>query len=281
MSILIKQFISYLERLKSPHTVTNYSLYLSRFLKYIGDKPIADITVSDVGAYHQYLNSTNLCKATISFHIAAIRSLAIFCKKYEIRFLKPSSIEIPKYVSKRVECMSQEEAHSVMDAMPTKTEPELRDKALLELLYSTGMRIGEVYRLNIINVDLKNREFTILGKGNIYRPVFLSERAAFWIKKYINTRADSNPALFISYKKGINRLSIVSMQRIVRLAAGSLHRKITPHTFRHTFATNLLINGADIMAVKDMLGHKFLSTTQMYLHYNNSTLHKVFDINHS
>ena len=280
MTILIKQFLNWITANKAPKTLENYAHYLGRFLKFTGDVDPSAITLLLIEAFQAHLTEQNFSARTINYHLATVRSLAGFCKRREIRFVNPDCIELPKYINKVAEFLTTEETHTLLDSISTNTALLLRNKALLHLLYSTGMRIGEIYRLNRNDIDLVRKEFTILGKGNRYRLTFLSSDAEYWLKKYLDTRSDDHPALFINYtfRKSDKRLTITMMENIIRTAAQRIwpDRKITCHTLRHSFATDLLHNGAELKAIQELLGHSSIVTTQIYLHYTNVQLGKVY-----
>jgi site-specific recombinase XerD len=281
MTTLITQFLTWVGVSKAPKTLENYAHYLSHFLQYMGNVDYQSVTIKQIEAYHNYLIEQRYSDRTINYHLSALKSLAHFAKRHEIRFVNPDCIELPKYVNRRAEFLTTEEVHQLLDFIPTNTAIHIRNKALLHLLYSTGMRIGEVYRMNVQDIDLVRKEFTILGKGNRYRLTFLSGEAEYWLKKYLDGRDDNHPALFINYTRRPTdkRLTITMMENIVRNYARQIwpDRKITCHTLRHSFATDLLHNGAEIKAVQEMLGHSNIQTTAIYLHYTNTQLGKVYE----
>lgn len=278
MEILVKQFLLYVERYKSLSTLENYTHYLANFVLFARERAITNTTPED---FFDWLQAKDYAVNTIGYHLAALKGLAGWCEKYGHPFISPKLITIPKYIRKEAVHLETEDMHTLLASIPTQTLLGLRNRALMEFLYSTGLRIGEVHNLNRSDVNLKTREFTVLGKGGKTRLVFMSNRAEEWMKKYLEARSDSHQALFIGFRRGSERLTTAMMEAIVREHARKLFdRKITCHTFRHSFATNLLVNGADIKAVQTLLGHENIQTTSMYLHLTNNRLRHIYDVCH-
>ncbi len=283
-------FLEYLEieQNKSQKTIENYDHYLNRLIDFAGDITIADITPELVRKWRLWLNrlgtntSDELGKNTQNYHLIALRSFLKFCAKRDIPALSADKIELGKTNRKQVTYLSFEELQSLLDAVKTDTETGLRDKAIIELLFSSGLRVSELVNLNQDHINLKRKEFTVRGKGQKDRPVFISDEAADWVVKYLEKRSDSSPALFIRYgghkmtdtSGDFLRLSARSVQRMVarygKLAG--ITKKVSPHTLRHSFATDLLMNGADIRSVQAMLGHSNIATTQIYTHVTDPHL---------
>jgi site-specific recombinase XerD len=194
-------------------------------------------------------------------------------------------IELPKGGARSVSFLKLEEMDRLMGSPDVSEEPGLRDRAILEMLFSTGLRVSELVRLNRDQIDFERKELGIIGKGNRARVVFLSDDAVEWIEKYLNCREDHFKPLFIRYagrgdagKDGEKmRLTTRSVQRLVARYAKTamLQVKTTPHTLRHSFATDLLSGGADIRSVQEMLGHKSITTTQIYTHVTDKRLREV------
>jgi len=205
--------------------------------------------------------------------------------------LSPDKIILPKVSRKQVTFLHYDEVERMISVIDIGSEAGLRDRAIVELLFSSGLRVSELINLNRDHVNTKRREFMVRGKGQKDRPVFISEAAAGWVNRYLDAREDSLPPLFISYSKNVEqtnsgdyrRLTARSVQRLVatytRLAGITKH--VSPHTMRHSFATDLLMNGADIRSVQSMLGHSSISTTQVYTHVTDQHLREVYEKFHS
>ncbi len=283
-------FLEYLEieQNKSQKTIQNYDHYLNRLIDFAGDITVAEITPEIVRKWRLWLNrlgtntSDELEKTTQNYHLIALRSFLRFCAKRDIPALAPDKIELAKVTRKQVTHLSSEEIQTLFQAVKTETEPGLRDRAILELLFSSGLRVSELVNLDKDHINLKRKEFTVRGKGQKDRPVFISDEAADWIDKYLEKRTDSSPALFIRYgghketdtSGNFLRLTPRSVQRMVQRYAklAGITKKVSPHTLRHSFATDLLMNGADIRSVQAMLGHSNIATTQIYTHVTDPHL---------
>jgi len=309
---LMNEFLDYLEieRNRSKKTRDNYEFYLTRFFKWLsegrGKLIAADITADKVRQYRLWLNRLTdqfdkpLQKNTQNYHLIALRSFLKYLAKRDIKALAPEKIELAKIPERMVEFLEGSDLEKLLEA-PLKTHNtqhithnkfniiQLRDKAILELLFSTGLRVSELSNLKIENINLKKDEFTVRGKGSKPRIVFLSNQAKYWVKEYLDERTDMDPALFIGHdrakkkraNKKNNNLTPRSIQRIIEKygKVAGITKKITPHTLRHSYATDLLMNGADIRSVQTMLGHSSITTTQIYTHITNQQLrdvHKAF-----
>lgn len=292
----ITDFLEYLEIEKnsSKLTIRNYRHYLTRFLSFCQKTVFKnircdDITTELVRSYRLYLsrlsdqNGLTLKKITRNYHLIALRALLRYLIKKDIKTLAPEKIDLAKAEARSLKFLSREQVDRLMNMPIVSTRNGLRDKAILEMLFSTGLRVSELVRLNRDTIDLSSQEFGVVGKGQKIRVVFLSETAVIWIKKYLSQRDDNYPPLFIRYggkKEEITapgeklRLTARSVQRIVVKYArkARLPVAITPHGLRHSFATDLLSNGADLRAIQEMLGHKNISTTQIYTHVTNPQL---------
>lgn len=288
-------FLEYLEieQNRSQKTIANYHHYLVRLSDFADDIKIEDITPELVRKWRLWLNrlgtntSDEIQKSTVNYHLIALRSFLKYCAKVDIPALSPEKIELARVRRTQVTFLSPEELARLFEQPKTTTEPGLRDRAILELLYSSGLRVSELTNLNRDHINLKRREFMVRGKGQKDRPVFISHEAAEWIKRYLDLRADKSPALFVrvgGHKKpdltgNYLRLTSRSVQRMVlryALLAG-ITKKVSPHTLRHSYATDLLMNGADLRSVQAMLGHSNISTTQIYTHVTDPHLKKVHE----
>ena len=299
---LLDQFLEYLEIEKacSPLTIRAYRHYLKRFTRWLAQNSSTaspgEIDLDCVRKYRLYLahlrgrNGVLLKRISQSYHVIALRSfLRYLSVQRDIATLSPDKIELPKEVSRSVSFLDRERITRLLGSPQISSKIGLRDKAILETLFSTGLRVSELVALNWDDVDLKRQEFGVRGKGNKLRVVFLSDTAAQWIERYLRSRQDNFKPLFIRHSGKVDarnngekmRLTARSIQRIVAKYAkrAGLPIEATPHTLRHSFATDLLISGADIRSVQEMLGHESIKTTQVYTHVTNRHLkevHKAF-----
>ncbi len=284
---------------RSPRTIENYKLYLERFIDFAGDIAVAKITSETVRKYRLWLNryknsntGEELLLITQNYHLIALRGLLTYLSQRDISSLAADKIALPKTVRKQVTFLHYDEVVRLIEQIPLDNEPGLRDRAIIELLFSSGLRVSELVNLNRDHINLARREFMVRGKGQKDRPVFVSMSAAEHVKNYLDARSDSLPALFISYSRRLTkpsvsgdyrRLGARSIQRMVshyaRLADITKH--VSPHTMRHSFATDLLMNGADLRAVQSMLGHSNIATTQIYTHVTDQHLKDVHERFHS
>ncbi len=232
-----------------------------------------------------------LATLTQSYHLIALRGFLGYLSQRDIETLAPNKIILPKVSRKQVTFLHYDEVERLIDGIDTQSEVGLRDRAIVELLFSSGLRVSELINLNRDHVNTKRREFMVRGKGQKDRPVFISQTAADWVNRYLETRQDTLPPLFLSYSHNnvadttgnFRRLTARSVQRLVthyaRLAGITKH--VSPHTMRHSFATDLLMNGADLRSVQAMLGHSNISTTQIYTHVTDAHLKDVYEKFHS
>lgn len=288
---LITQFLEYLEieRNRSDKTVRNYKFYLERFVTWAGDISAAAITQEKVRQYRLWLNrfadehGRTLKKNTQNYHLIALRAFLKYLAKRDIKTLSAEKIELGKMPERIVDFLEGSDLERILEA-PTLTEaPEIikkRDKAIVEVLFSTGLRVSELANLKKEQVNLKKEEFTVRGKGDKPRVVFLSNQAKFWIKQYLEARQDVSPFLFVSHDRAHESDSALTPRSVERLVKkyskiAGITKKVTPHTMRHSYATDLLMNGADIRSVQAMLGHSSITTTQIYTHITNQQLRDV------
>jgi len=288
---LKRQFLEYLEieRGRSLKTVENYDHYLTRYIEQSNPtsprlrgtsvKTVEDITDESVRQFRLWLNRQNLAKNTQNYYMIALRTFLKYLISCEISVLAPDRIELAKTGQRDLDLISSDELERLLSAPGGSTAGEkvgentLRDRAILELLFSTGLRVSELCNLNVDSVNLKRDEFPVRGKGGKVRVVFLSDSARFHVKAYLNKRKDMNEKLF--------PLTPRSIQRLIKHYAikAGISRKVTPHIIRHSFATDLLSNGADLRSVQALLGHANIATTQIYTHVTDKQLgevHKAF-----
>ena len=308
ISELVADFLESLEieKGRSTKTVENYGLYLARFIDLITEdfesqgmiKP-SDITPEVLRRFRLKLNrfsdnqnKERLSALTQSYHLIALRGFFKYLAKRGIKSLDPSLIDLPRAAKKQVTFLHFDEIERLLAEIPLDTESGLRDRAIIELLFSGGLRVSELCSLNRDSINLERREFMVRGKGKKDRPIFIDKSTAECIKDYLNMRTDTLPALFLnnsanqqipSTSGDFRRLTPRSIERIVqkytRLAGITKH--VTPHTMRHSFATDLLMNGADIRSVQSLLGHANISTTQIYTHITDPHLKEVHEKFHS
>src|SRR3989344_6941939 len=277
-------FLEYLEVEKgsSPLTIRNYKHYLLRFIAWLkkeGIRPqVRDINPELVRQYRVFLSrisskkGESLSRKTQSYHVIALRSFLRWLIKNDFKVMSPDKIDLPKISERQVKFLTGEQVDRLLNAPSLSTIQGKRDKAILEMLFSTGLRVSELAKLDRDVVDLERREFGIVGKGGKARVVFLSGRAAEWIDNYLKSRDDNYKPLFIRHKGKIDpstadeemRLTPRSVQRLIKKYARKVNIPVdvTPHVMRHSFATDLLMAGADLRSVQEMLGHKNVSTTQ-------------------
>ena len=301
---LITDFLEHMQIEKglSPLTIKEYAHYLRRFSTWLSQNhPNArpeDINLEIVRKYRIYLaklpnrDGTLIRQITQSYHIVALRAfLRYLLVKRNINTLSPDKIDLPKQKTRSVSFLNADQVERLLSSPHISDEIGLRDRTILETLFSTGLRVSELVKLDRDHVDLERQEFGVRGKGGKLRVVFLSDTAAEWIRRYLQTRQDSYKPLFIRYsgtpdiKKGGEqmRLTVRSIHKIVTKYAKrcGLPIDVSPHTLRHSFATDLLIAGADLRSVQEMLGHESIRTTQVYTHVTNKHLKEVHKAFHS
>lgn len=282
---------------RSARTAENYDHYLTRFIEFTGYITVDKITAEVIRKFRLWLNryendnGETLSTLTQSYHLIALRGFLRYLSKRDIESLSPDKIELPKTTRKQVTFLYYDEIQRLLDAIDTSDEQGLRDRAIIELLFSSGLRVSELVNLNRDHINTKRREFMVRGKGQKDRPVFIGETAAGHVNDYLAARIDNLPPLFLSYSRNnissttgdYRRLSARSIQRMVakyaRLAGITKH--VSPHTMRHSYATDLLMNGADLRSVQTMLGHSDISTTQVYTHVTDEHLREVYEKFHS
>jgi site-specific recombinase XerD len=290
LSTAISDFLEHLavEKNRSPRTITLYQHYFNRFAGWLKkDVEIEDISLDQVRKFrlflHNFLDERNdpLELRTQSYHVVALRSLFRYARKRGLVTLSADQLELPKLDPREVSFMTADELEVLLTTPDETTMTGLRDRAIMELFFSTGLRVSELAATG---------EMRVVGKGRKERIVFISPRAAQWYQAYIDRRGDSLSSAFVGYRgKGVGdqpspkvesqatTLTPRSIERAIEKHAvvAGLVKKVTPHTLRHSFATDLLLNGADIRSVQTLLGHASITTTQIYTHITNSQLHEV------
>ncbi len=300
---LIDDFLEYMEIEKncSKLTIRDYRHYLEIFNTWYSDnlsaKSLEKLDLSDIRKYRVFLSNkvddkgAGLKRVTQNYYIIALRSFLRFLIKNDYKTLEPSKIDLPKTVSRSLKFLEREQVERLVTSADTSKEEGIRDRTIMELLFSTGLRVSELVSLNREQINLDRKEFGIIGKGGRSRIVFVSDRAAEWIQKYLDARKDPYKPMFIRYSGAPNeenngermRLTARSVERVVKKYVRSARIPVdaTVHTLRHSFATDLLTNGADLRSVQEMLGHKNIATTQIYTHITNKQLREVHKSFHS
>lgn len=286
---LLKDYLDHLEieKNRSIKTRVNYERYLKRFLEYSKISKPSQISQDLVRQYRLWLNRQLIKKNTQNYYLIALRNFLKYLAKRDVETLSADKIELGKQSERQVIFLEENELERLLGAPDSKSFKSLRDRAILELLFSTGLRVSELCNLNRDSVNLKSGEFAVRGKGDKVRLVFLSDTAKEAIKNYLEKRGDVDDALFIrnikNPAKADNlRLTTRSVERLVKYyaAKAGLTKKITPHSLRHSFATDLLMNGADIRSVQALLGHSNITTTQIYTHITDKQLREVHQAFH-
>ncbi len=277
---LYKEFLEYLEieRGRSLKTIDNYSRYMKRFLDFSKIGSPGEITDDLVRRYRLYLNRENLKRKTQNYYLIALRVFLKYLAKRGVEALAVERIELAKVPERELDLISEEELERLLAVPKGNDLKSSRDKAILELLFSTGLRVSELCSLDRDDVDLKKAEFSVRGKGEKVRLVFISETAKAALKKYLDKRRDIEETLFANLKeKEPGRLTSRSIERIIQDYAvkAGISKKVTPHILRHCFATDLLSGGADLRSVQIMLGHSNINTTQIYTHITDRQLREV------
>lgn len=306
----VQKFLEYCEvnRNQSLKTLENYRHYLARLVVFCSaDKPVKAIDMETINQYRIFLNRLKdengnplLSMKTQGYHVIALRAFLKYLTKHDIECLSPEKIELGKMPQRSVDFLEKDELHRLFGVVKKDSISGLRDYAILRTLYSTGLRISELVRLDKDMINLETREFRVLGKGGKHRIVFLSKEAAESISAYLNLRRDSLKPVFVNHGRGkaekeedilsgkVNlnekrRISPTMVQYLVRNYArkAGLVKEVTPHKLRHSFATELLKNGADLRSVQEMLGHSSITTTQIYTHVTNQRLKEIHDRFHN
>jgi site-specific recombinase XerD len=286
-----------LEKGQSLLTISNYDRYLTKFFNWLNDfvdkdeketlkLPPSSITIDCIKEYRLRLNRLTdnngrpLSRATQNYHLITLRAFLGYLVQIGIKSLPPQKVTLAKNQERKVEFLEAEDIIELINKPDLKTFKGLRDRLILELLFSTGLRVSELQKLNVADLNLERDEIPVRGKGGKVRVVFFSKSAKKILTKYLLAIGESEP--LIIGKVGGNRLSIRSIERIVSkyAKAAGISKKVSPHTLRHTFATDLLINGADLRSVQSLLGHSNISTTQIYTHVTDQHLREIHQAFH-
>lgn len=304
---LIGDFLEHveIEKGRSKRTAENYERYLFRFLDIAGEitGKGEELKAEDIDeeVYRKFRiqlnritteNGEGLQAITQMYHLVALRGFLKYLVRRGVKSLDPSLVELPHVVRKQVTFLHFDEVEDLLDEIDLDTETGLRDRAIIELLFSGGLRVSELVKLNRDSINLERREFIVRGKGSKDRPIFISQAAADRVQEYLDARTDTLAPLFLNNSKHLQevdtsgnyrRLTARSIERIVQKYArmAGITKHVSPHTLRHSFATDLLMNGADLRSVQAMLGHSDISTTQIYTHVTDQHLKDVHERFHS
>ena len=290
---LARQFLEYIEieKGRSLKTVDNYKRYLAVFLKHTKIEDAGEITDQVVREFRLWLNrqvsgnnrktGDTLSRKTQNYYLIALRAFLKYLARQEVKTLPAERIELAKTPERSLDLISQDELVRLMEAPKGEDLKSIRDRAILELLFSTGLRVSELCSLKR-DINLKADELSIRGKGGKVRVVFLSEKAKSSVKEYLAKRKDMDDALFVKVDTErratkIDPLTTRSVERIIKHYAikSGISKKVTPHVIRHCFATDLLSNGADLRSVQALLGHAHIGTTQVYTHVTDKHLKEI------
>lgn len=295
-----RQFLEYIEieRGRAVKTIENYDRYLSRYFTRMKIKSVRDITEQNVREFRLWLNrqpgtkNDSMKRRTQNYYMIALRAFLKFLRKRDIEAISPEKIELAKLPERQLDLLTSAELERLMKApgeayAKEKNEQKklnyLRDTAILEMLFSTGLRVSELCSLNS-DLDLSRDELSVRGKGEKVRVVFLSPAAKNAVKTYLKARKDMEEALFVDGRPNtLHRITPRDVQRHLKnyVARAGITNRVTPHTLRHAFATDLLSNGADIRSVQQLLGHASINTTQIYTHVTDSHLREIHRKFHS
>lgn len=303
LQLLKRHFLEHLEIEKncSKLTIRNYEHYLDVFIKYLINDGKENPTVDDMNSesirkFRLFLSRQSGTKGemklvTQGYYIISIRSFLKWLIKNDMKVLQPEKLDVPKTRDHSLKFLDGQQIERLLHQPLNSGKTGYRDRAILELLFSTGLRVSELVSLNREQINLNTREFGVIGKGGRSRIVFISSQAASWVDKYLKSRLDKHKPLFI---RNLRPNEIIVEEEKVRLTARSIQRLVkkyvrqanlpvaaTPHTIRHSMATDLLLNGADIRSVQEILGHKNIATTQIYTHVTNARLREIHEKFHS
>lgn len=301
---LITDFLEYMEveKGRTVGSTKNYDSYLRAFANFAKKEQIEESNKIDLELVRKYRLALNrgrihcreLSKVTQNYYLIALRSFLKFLQKKDVATLAPEKIELAKAPERQITFLDRDELDRIFAAPNQKTVQGLRDKAILDLFFSTGLRVSELCNLLRKDINLEKKEFSVRGKGGKIRVVFLDDSSRESLKKYLSLRTDKSEFLFISYGHTNKKSQILnlksqnegitprSVQRMIQKYAktAGITKKVSPHTMRHSFATDLLINGADLRAVQTLLGHSSITTTQIYTHVTDKHLKEVHEAFH-
>jgi site-specific recombinase XerD len=286
------RFLEYveIEKGRSLKTIENYDRYLTRFLDFLKNDSPSAITDSSVREFRLWLNrqsngsvkknTDTLSRKTQNYYLIALRAFLKFLARQEVKTLPAERIELAKTTERSLDLITREELDRILKAPKGSDVKSLRDRAILELLFSTGLRVSELCALPR-DINLKSEELSVRGKGGKVRVVFISEKAKESVEEYLKARKDLSDALFVriaggnnEINKALDRHSIEALVKHYAIKSG-VSKRVTPHTMRHLFATDLLSNGADLRSVQALLGHSNIGTTQIYTHVTDKHLKEV------
>lgn len=289
-----RQFLEHIEieRGRAVKTIENYDHYLTRFFTWAKIEDTKDITEEKIREFRLWLNrqegagGTSMKRRTQNYYLIALRAFLKFLRKRDVPCISPERIELAKLPERSLDLITSTELNRLLDATKGTSERALRDRAILEMLFSTGLRVSELCSLDS-DIDLTRDELSVRGKGEKVRVVFISPAAKEAVRAYLKARKDMEAALFVNVteakKKAPSRLTPRSIQNLIKTyaAKAGITKKVTPHVLRHSFATDLLSNGADIRSVQALLGHASINTTQIYTHVTDAHLREVHKKFHS
>lgn len=294
--VMLRQFLEYteIERGRAVKTIENYEHYLDRFFTQMKIEDISDITEDRIREFRLWLNrqagtAGTMKRRTQNYYLIALRAYLKFLRKRGIEGLNPERIELAKLPERQIDLISGAELERLISAADGTEEKALRDRAILELLFSTGLRVSELCALNS-DIDLSRDDLSVRGKGDKVRVVFVSDTAKNAVRTYLKARKDMEEALFVNIprvskdsKRTPGRLTPRSIELTIKHYAtkAGITKKVTPHVLRHSFATDLLSNGADLRSVQALLGHASINTTQIYTHVTDAHLREVHKRFHS
>jgi site-specific recombinase XerD len=281
-----RRFLEYLEieKNRSPKTIASYARCLDQFFAWSKIKHPQAITLDMIRRYRLFLNRPSeahpraLSKNSQTYHSIILRAFLVFLTRQDVPVVAPDKIEVSSAPARQVDFLDANELRRLFEATSGQSLKSRRDRAILELLFSSGLRVSELTALDRDQVNLEKQEFSVRGKGNVVRVVFLSDSAASALRRYLDRRRDVDTALFVAAKDTASaRITVRTVERIVKHAArkAGIVKDVHPHTLRHSFATDLLSNGADIRSVQALLGHASITTTQVYTHVVDKGLRDI------
>lgn len=283
---LLRDYLNYLEieKNRSPKTSENYKRYLLEFLKFAKIASAREITDALVRDFRLALARRDIKKITQAYYVIALRNFLKYLARHDVKSLAAEKIELPKTPSRQIEVLAYGDLERLLAAPKGSGLRALRDRAILETFFSTGLRLAELCSLSR-HADWKRGEITVRGKGDKLRVVFIADSARKSIQTYLDKRSDAEEKLFVSIDKSgriIGPITPRAVQRLVekRAKEAGIGKRIHAHQLRHSFATDLLINGADLRSVQELLGHANIATTQIYTHLTNKELREIHQAFH-